>query len=196
MKIPTLAPTETFQQTLIGSTVALNMMHPSALCMHQEWQWTKFCKVLIKYPLNATKTKATESQILRHQVSLFVCVTLQFLLQIKANKKTALKILLQKIHLFQPLFYSSVFVNTLYMLLSALFLSLVVFSVMEWLLRTWLLCLTLVDEVCLCLPALTCRNRDTAYSKINTQSRRERGREREVKKRKRREGDGVGCVCA
>lgn len=40
--------------------------------------------------------------------------------------------------------------------------------------RTWLLCLTLVDEVCLCLSALTCRNRDTAYSKINTQSRRER----------------------
>lgn len=74
---------------------------------------------------------------------------------------------------------------------SPLSLSLVVFCVMEWLLRTWLLCLTLVDEVCLCLSALTCRNRDTAYSKINTQSRRERDRERErgwateVVKRKR-----------
>lgn len=54
--------------------------------------------------------------------------------------------------------------------------------------RTWLLCLTLVDEVSLCLSALTCRKRDTAYSKINTQSRRERGLAREVEKREEREG--------
>lgn len=74
---------------------------------------------------------------------------------------------------------------------SLLSLSLVVFCVMEWLLRTWLPCLTLVDEVCLCLSALTCRNRDTAYSKINTQSRRERGLAREVEKRRERE---EGCL--
>ena len=64
----------------------------------------------------------------------------------------------------------------------SLSLYLFVFCVMEWLLRTWLLCLTLVDEVCLCLSVLTCRKRDTAYSKINTQSRRWREREREREK--------------
>lgn len=73
---------------------------------------------------------------------------------------------------------------------SPLSLSLIVFCVMEWLLRTWLLCWTLVDEVCLCLSALTCRNRDTAYSKINTQSRREKGWARDIEKRKE-EGGGL-----
>lgn len=62
--------------------------------------------------------------------------------------------------------------------------------------RTWLLCLTLVDEVCLCPSVLTCRKRDTAYSKINTQSRRERqrGRERPGKggREKKEEGGGGG----
>lgn len=87
--------------------------------------------------------------------------------------------------LFSLLFCSSQFINTCSSpLFPSLSLSLVVFCVMEWLLRTWLLCLTLVDEVCLCLSALTCRNRDTAYSKINTQSRREKGRARDIEKRK------------
>lgn len=68
--------------------------------------------------------------------------------------------------------------------------ALVVFCVMEWLLRTWLLCLTLVDEVCLCLSALTCRNRDAAYSKINTQ----RSRKKEAGRARRRDArlDSLG----